>query len=244
MQIKNKQDEVGIFYYSKEAATNISRRYTKKWKAGDYGSDQLQNYPMTRLIKCWIRDHVLEKVINFRLTELRITFPQIIGYHGYETGANKVEDGSRNKLDQLPHRDCKQDTALYNFSCIINLMEEDAILRIAKGSHVYTGKQQKDLELKEQLEDVHLKKGECIIFYRQLLHSGTAYKHDHKRFFTFLEIYPKGMDGCIQQPNESETSHYDAPEHEKLDRTSKFCYRVARLNPDWKDNLQPKIMHM
>eukprot|EP00638_Chattonella_subsalsa_P023032 CAMPEP_0117887710 /NCGR_PEP_ID=MMETSP0950-20121206/21332_1 /TAXON_ID=44440 /ORGANISM="Chattonella subsalsa, Strain CCMP2191" /LENGTH=127 /DNA_ID=CAMNT_0005745709 /DNA_START=238 /DNA_END=617 /DNA_ORIENTATION=+ len=56
--LQAKDDEVGIFDHSKNAARYVSRRYTKKWKAGDYGNMQLNNYPMTKMIKCWIRDHV------------------------------------------------------------------------------------------------------------------------------------------------------------------------------------------
>eukprot|EP00638_Chattonella_subsalsa_P022704 CAMPEP_0117893954 /NCGR_PEP_ID=MMETSP0950-20121206/25643_1 /TAXON_ID=44440 /ORGANISM="Chattonella subsalsa, Strain CCMP2191" /LENGTH=335 /DNA_ID=CAMNT_0005754331 /DNA_START=164 /DNA_END=1170 /DNA_ORIENTATION=+ len=225
LQVQKKQDEVGIFDNTKSAAKKHSRRYSMKWKAGDYGDDQLDNTPMTKLIKAWVRDTVLMKIINFdltdyritfpfnfNLTDYRITFPQIIGYRGYETGPDAVQNGSRDNLDQLPHRDCKQDRALYNFSCIINLMPEDAILRIAKGV---------------------------------MLHSGTAYKADHKRFFTFLEIYPKGMDACVQTPSESETSHYDNPEDEKkLDRTSRYCFRVGKQYPELAQPLKGGIWHL
>jgi len=245
LQVQKKQDEVGIFDNTKSAAKKHSRRYSMKWKAGDYGDDQLDNTPMTKLIKAWVRDTVLMKIINFDLTDYRITFPQIIGYDGYETGPDAVQNGSRDNLDQLPHRDCKQDRALYNFSCIINLMPEDAILRIAKGSHIFSGQQQLELNLKNHLEDVSIKQGEVIIFYRQLLHSGTAYKADHKRFFTFLEIYPKGMDACVQTPSESETSHYDNPEDEKkLDRTSRYCFRVGKQYPELAQPLKGGIWHL
>ena len=83
---------------------------------------------------------------------------------------------------QEPHRDDPSDFALYNYSLIINISEEDAVLRVCKGSHQFSGVEQLEKRMADQMEEVRIPKGKAILFSRQLLHSGTAYVQDHERF--------------------------------------------------------------
>ena len=66
--------------------------------------------------------------------------------------------------------------------------------------------------MEKELKDVHLKKGQCILFSRQLLHSGTAYKETHRRFFAYIEIFPKGKESFTVIPRGTETSLYNFSE--------------------------------
>ena len=79
-------------------------------------------------------------------------------------------------------------------------------------SHKLSGAEQKvGIDPKKDMVDVILRKGYAILFSRQLLHNGTAYDHDHDRFFCFVDIFPKTQDGYIHFLNPNETFLHTQP---------------------------------
>ena len=91
---------------------------------------------MTCFANSWVENCLLQPLIDKRKIGVTVSLPQIIGYTG------RGDDWDRSTQDQIPHRDDKQDRALYNFSVLVNISDADAILKVAKGSHKFTGLQQ------------------------------------------------------------------------------------------------------
>ena len=114
-------------------------------------------------------------------------YPALITYTALLPGLD-IHD-----FPQEAHRDDPHDFALYNYSLIINISEEDAVIRVCKGSHQFSGVEQLEKKMGDQMEEVRIPKGKGILFSRQLLHSGTAYLNDHEDFFALWTCSPQDM---------------------------------------------------
>ena len=79
--------------------------------------------------------------INFR-------YPALITYTALPPGLD-IHD-----FPQEAHRDDHSDFALYNYSLIINISEEDAVIRVCKGSHQFNGVEQLEKNMANQMEEV------------------------------------------------------------------------------------------
>ena len=119
-------ENLGIFDNTSSASKGNSNRWSLRFKGGQHGDGHdPEKYPMTSLVKSWGHHFVLSPVIETKDNDFIINLPQIIGYTG------RGDELDRDTQDQLPH----WDDALYNFSLIVNYSEQDAVLRVAEGSH-------------------------------------------------------------------------------------------------------------
>ena len=155
-----------------------------------------------------------------------LRYPALIHYTALPSGLDRED------FSQEAHRDDKSDFALYNFSLIINISKEDAVIRVCKGSHKFSGAEQLAQGMGENMEEVRIATGKAILFSRQLLHSGTAYLKDHERFFCFVDLFPPRHFGYINPIFPSDTSKYTSPEDStgRIDR----LIRAARRRVDEK----------
>ena len=148
-------------------------------------------------------------------------YPALITYTALPPGLD-IHD-----FPQEAHRDDPHDFALYNYSLIINISEEDAVIRVCKGSHQFSGVEQLEKKMGDQMEEVRIPKGKGILFSRQLLHSGTAYLNDHERFFCFVDMFPPRHEGYIYPIFPNDTSKYINPPsvEDKIDRLTRAARR-------------------
>ena len=167
---------------------------------------------------------------------INLRYPALITYTALPPGLD-IKD-----FPQEIHRDDHHDTALYNYSLIINISEEDAVLRVCKGSHKFSGVEQLQNNMGDRMEEVRIPKGKGILFSRQLLHSGTAYFHDHERFFCFVDMFPPEHEGYINPIFPNDTSKYTNPPNvqDKIGRLKRAARRRCE-KPEEKYNSEAQI---
>ena len=128
------------------------------------------------------------------------------GYDLYVENKGKLED-----FIQEAHRDDENDEACYNFSLIVNISDEPAYLKVALGSHKFTGEEQKARNMHNNMTMYEIPPGRAVLFYRQLLHCGTAYRKLHLRLFSYVDIWPERRAVDLMEINPHDTYRLSQP---------------------------------
>jgi len=84
-----------------------------------------------------------------------------------------------------------------SYSLVINTYHKPLYLRVVPGSHTW----EESIITKEKCDSlwkvIPCHPGQCIIFYRTLVHSGYTYEGVHKRIHCFVDCYPRHWTQCM-----------------------------------------------
>ena len=93
-------------------------------------------------------------------------------------------------MQQQFHADDATERSIFQYSMILNTGNNDVKLHVCPGSHRMTHEEQWQAQVHATYETVTVKPGFFVLFSRNLIHAGAAYRERQDRFFCYIDMGP------------------------------------------------------